>query len=60
MAVRVKITVINDSTGVVEDTEEKVLPENDYLVTTTGECYVAAVQAYPKSGTHVVTIKGRR
>lgn len=32
----------------------------DYLLVPFAPCYVAGVQAYPTSGTHVITVKGHR
>lgn len=31
---------------------------NDYILVTAGSC-TADVQAYPSTGTHVITVKGR-
>lgn len=36
----------------------RFLSENDYVLVTAGECHLTHMQAYPKTGTHVVTIKG--
>ena len=36
---------------------QSVIIHDDYSLTCDGDCYVANVQAYPKSGTHVITIK---
>ncbi len=47
----------------VEDTEAGtseilVIALNDYFLCCTGTCYEDSVQAYPSSGTHVITLKG--
>jgi hypothetical protein len=55
--VTLTITVKDNETG---ETETREVPDNEYLLITTGSCYEAGVQVYPKSGTHVITIKGRR
>lgn len=37
--------------------------ENDYILVTAGTCRRVGVQMYPKTGTHVITVKnvgGRR
>jgi hypothetical protein len=39
--------------------ETMLVPNNDYYLLATGSCFVANTQVYPKSGTHVLTIKGR-
>jgi len=31
--------------------------KDDYSLITDGDCYVAHIAAYPKSGTHVITVK---
>lgn len=36
---------------------ESVVIKDDYSLTVDGDCYVHHVAAYPKSGTHVITIK---
>lgn len=38
------------------ETESKVI-KDDYNLVCDGDCYVAHVQVYPKSGTHVITVK---
>ena len=38
------------------DTQTMVITD-DYSLTCDGNCYVAGIQAYPKSGTHVITVK---
>jgi hypothetical protein len=50
------IVTVRDSDTGEEQTRE--LPEDDYIVITTGSCSYA-VQAHA-NGTHVVTIKGRK
>lgn len=50
---------IHDNSGQQEDTTVEV-QDDDYFLVTTGSCYEAGIQAYPKSGTHVITIKGQR
>lgn len=32
--------------------------ENDYVIVTAGTC-TADIQAYPTTGTHIITVKGR-
>lgn len=53
--VTITVTVTVVETG---ETQTRTVPENDYFLLCTGTCYEASVQAYPKSGTHVITIKG--
>jgi hypothetical protein len=36
------------------------LAAGDYVLWTFAPCYRASVQAYPKTGTHVITVKGHR
>ena len=31
--------------------------KDDYCLTVDGDCYVASLQTYPKSGTHVIVVK---
>jgi hypothetical protein len=38
-------------------TDSRVIKDS-YSIVTDGDCYVHHVQAYPKSGTHVITVKG--
>lgn len=52
----IRVTVVDEQTG---ETKTQRVPENDYMLLATGTCHVTSVQTYPKSGTHVVTIKGR-
>lgn len=51
------VTVRDNETG---ETETKEVLDNDYLLICTGSCYEDSLQVYPKSGTHVITIKGQR
>jgi len=51
----VRVTVVDEQTG---DTETKQIPDGDYLLIVTEPAY-AAFQVYPKTGTHVITVKGR-
>lgn len=53
----VRITVEDLETG---ETESTVLDDDNYVLITAGACRRTSVQAYPKSGTHVITIKGVR
>jgi hypothetical protein len=39
-----------------DDTESQDIKDN-YCLTTDGDCFVSGVQVYPKSGTHVITVK---
>jgi hypothetical protein len=56
----VTLTVsIHDDSGEQEDSVVHV-PDDDYLLVCTGNCYEAGVQVYPRSGTHVITIKGQK
>lgn len=50
----IEITVRDLETG---EAETEVI-ENDYFLVTAGSCRVTSTQLYPKSGTHVLTIKG--
>lgn len=50
------VTVKDNETG---DTESAHVPDHDYLLLVTGDCYLAHSQAHI-NGTHVLTIKGRR
>lgn len=52
---RIRVTVTDLGTG---DTEEAVITD-DYVITCAGSAYVHHVQAYA-SGTHVITVKGRK
>lgn len=47
-----------DSDGqAVEGTAQSVVIKDDYNLVCDGDTYVANVQAYPKSGIHVITVK---
>ena len=50
------ITVRDGDTGHREEIDFM----DDYVITTAGTCYVANIQTYPKTGTHVITVKGRK
>lgn len=52
----VRVTVLDHETG--EEAVQEV-PNHDFFVLTTGDCYVDYTQVYPKSGTVQLTIKGR-
>lgn len=51
------VKVRDNETG---DEQEVQVADNDYLLLCVGQCHEASVQVYPKSGTHVLTIKGCR
>lgn len=53
----ITVTVTDSATG---ESETREMPENDYFLLCTGACHEASIQVYPKTGTHVLTIKGRR
>lgn len=53
----ITVTVVDTETG---ESQTRTVPENDYFMLCTGTCYTADIQAYPQSGTHVITIKGRK
>lgn len=52
----IRVTVEDTETGTSETREVA----NDYILICAGTCYQARVQAWPKTGTHVITIKGRK
>jgi hypothetical protein len=52
----IRVVVLDHATGNVETVE---LPRGEYLILTTAPCFVSSTQAYPKKGTHVLTVKGR-
>ena len=52
----VRVTCVDEQTG-EEDTA--MIADGDYMLITVEPCYEAHVSAY-RSGTHVVTIKGRK
>jgi hypothetical protein len=43
----------------LDDDEERVtrVVKDDYSLTTDGDCYVAGIQVYPGTGTHVITVR---
>ena len=47
------------STDIESGESESIEIGHDYVVVTSGDCYVAHSQAHA-NGTHVLTIKGRR
>jgi len=53
----ITVTVVDNEAGT---TETREMPPHDYFIVTTGECHIAHINTYPKAGTHVLTIKGRR
>lgn len=52
----IEVTVKDLETGV----SNRVVIWDDYIVVTAGSCHVSHTQAFPKSGTHILTIKGRK
>lgn len=48
-----KVTLEELDTGATQSCVIK----DDYSLTVDGDCYVSGIQAYPKSGTHVITVK---
>jgi hypothetical protein len=54
------IRVTTTDLGIPPDPSESQEIEDDYVIVCAGSCYVAHVSAYNTTGTHVVTIKGRR
>lgn len=53
----IRVTITDAETG--EALEERVLVD-DFMVLAEGTMYVDGVQAYPASGTQVVTVKRKR
>jgi hypothetical protein len=51
------VTVVDNETG---ETQTSEVPDHDYMLIVAGSCYLSNIQAYGTSGTHVLTIKGRR
>ena len=49
------VTVRDNEKG-TEETRQ--VADDDYLLICVGNCYEDGIQIYPKSGTHVLTIKG--
>lgn len=52
----VTVTCRDDQTG-EESTE--VVQDGDYLIVTVEPCHLAYTRAYPRTGTHIVTLRGR-
>lgn len=52
-----RVTVEDIETG---DTDTAEVPEGDYLIICHDPCYEAGIQVYPRTGTHVITVKGRK
>jgi hypothetical protein len=40
-----------------DDGRESRVIKDDYNLVTDGDCFVAGIQTYPKTGTHVITVK---
>jgi hypothetical protein len=55
--VSLTVTVRDNETG---EEQTAQVPDHDFFVVTTGDCYLDGVQSYPTKGTAVLTIKGRR
>jgi hypothetical protein len=53
----IKVTVTDPESG--EVLGEHTI-ENDYVLVCAGSCYLDGTQAYPGTGTHVLTVKGKR
>lgn len=51
-----RVTVVDEQTG---QSDAVRVEDGDYVLITAAPCYRASVVAYPKSGTHVITVKGR-
>jgi len=51
----VRVTALDLKTGEVG---ERVI-NNDVCVITAGTCFISGISDYPKSGTQVITVKGR-
>lgn len=52
----IRVTVEDLITGETQSREIR----DDYVLVVAGSCYVEKTMAYPGTGTHVVTIKGRK
>ena len=52
----ITVTVTDTDTGT---SETRTVPENDYFLLCVGTCYLEYTQAYPSTGTHILTLKGR-
>lgn len=57
MSHQFRVTVEDLETG---EKDVSLLAAGDYMLTTFAPCYVANTNVYPKSGTHVITIKDHR
>lgn len=53
---RIKVVVTDTNTG---ETDERIVPDGDYVIICAEPCHLASVQAYPMKGTHVLTVKGK-
>lgn len=51
----IRVTATDLETG--ETSTAEIM--DDYVIITAGTCHVAHVQEYPKSGTSILTVKGR-
>jgi antirestriction protein ArdC len=51
-----RVTVEDLKTG---DVQTAYVPLHDYVIIATGDCHYS-VQAYPRTGTHQITVKGRK
>lgn len=52
----IRVTVEDLATG----ESESVVIRDDYVCIAAGSCYVSHTQVFPRSGTHQLTIKGRK
>ena len=55
-AKQIRVTVKDLLTG----EEQSAEISDDYILICAGSCELTHLQAYPKSGTHVLTVKGRK
>ena len=53
----IRVTVTDEQTG---DTETVTVADGDYLLTCVEPCWLDSTQVYATSGTHTLTIKGRK
>jgi hypothetical protein len=51
-----RITVEDLETG---EREVREIPRGEYVILTTFPCFLAGTQAFPTTGTHVLTVEGR-
>lgn len=51
------VTVKDNETG---EEQTAQVPDHDFFLVVTGDCYLDGSQSYPTKGTVVLTIKGRR